>query len=209
MEQASFREDNSMTFKFRTIFAGAFLAALVALPLSANAQSKWLPYEGHLQVHFMIDHNGLSTQIGTFRNITGEMTMDENKPEDAQVSVRIEAASLDTAHAYRDNFVREVFLNARKFRYIDFKSTKVERTGDKTAKLTGDLTMHGVTHPVTLDVTFRKAGKRPSGADHYGFVATGSLNRLDWGIDAFSSKSPPAVTGEKIDMRIAAEFVRQ
>ena len=198
-----------MTLTLRAAFAAALMVALYALPHTAQAQSKWLPYEGHLQVHFMIDHNGLSTQIGTFRQITGEMTMDENKPEDAELSVRIESASIDTAHAYRDNFVREVFLNSRKFRFIDFKSTKIERTGDKTAKLTGDLTMHGVTKPVTLDVVFNKAGKRPNGADHYGFSATGALNRLDWGIDAFSSKSPPAVTGETIEMRITAEFVRQ
>lgn len=198
-----------MISTIRSTFAAAFVAALLVLPISADAQSKWLPYEGHMTVHFMIDHNGLSTTIGTFRQITGEMTLDENDPESAQVSIRIESASVDTGHAFRDNGIRTQFFNSWKHRYIDFKSTKVERTGEKTAKLTGDLTMLGVTKPVTLDVTFNKAGKRPDGSDQYGFSAKGSLNRLDWGMNAFSSESPPAITGEVIDLLIAAEFVRQ
>lgn len=191
--------------------ASAAAAALVILPATADAQSnRWLPYEGHLNVHFMVDHNGLSTTIGFFRQLTGELILDPAKPEDAKVSVTIEAASFDTGMAYRDSFVRsDKFLDARRYRYITFESTKVERTGDKAAKLTGDLTMHGVTKPVTLDVTFNKAAKQSSGKDQYGFTARGSLNRLDWGIDAFSSKSPPAITGEVVEMLINAEFVRQ
>ena len=142
--------------------------------------------------------------------MTGELTLDENNPEAGQLTVRIETASLDTGHAYRDNFVRGPrFLDAVKHRYITFKSTKITKTGDKTAKVTGDLTMHGVTKPVTLDVTLNKKSKRPSGEDYLGFGATASLNRLDWDITAFSKKSPPAITGEVVDMVISAEFVRQ
>lgn len=198
-----------MSFNVRGVLAASVAAILFLLPVQSIAQSKWLPYEGHLTVHFMVDHNGLSTLIGSFRQVDGQLIMDEKNPEGAQVSVRIEAASFDTGLAFRDHFVREAFLNAKKFRYIDFKSTRVNRTGENTAKVTGDLTMHGVTKPVTLDVTFNKAGKQSSGADQYGFSAKGSLNRLDWGINAFSSKSPPAITGEKIEMLIAAEFIRQ
>ena len=101
------------------------------------------------------------------------------------------------------------FLDAVKNRYITFKSTQVTKTGDKTGKVTGDLTMHGVTKPVTLNVTLNKKSKRPSGEDYLGFAATASLNRLDWDITDFSSKSPPAITGEVVDMVISAEFVRQ
>lgn len=200
-----------MTFNLRSAFMAAVAAAVISMPAGADAEStRWLPYSGHMMVYFGIDHNGLSTTRGFFRELTGELILDENNPENAEVSVRIEAASLDTGHAYRDNAVRsEWFLDARQFRFIDFKSTKVERTGEKTAKLTGDLTLHGVTKPVTLDVTFNKAGKRPSGEDQYGFTATTSINRLDWGITKFSAKEPPAITGEMVDIEIAAEFVRQ
>jgi polyisoprenoid-binding protein YceI len=124
--------------------------------------------------------------------------------------VQIEAASFDTAHSYRDSFMTGPrFLDAAKHRYITFKSTKVTKTGDKTGTVTGDLTMHGVTKPVTLKVTLNKKSKRPSGEDYLGFAATASLNRLDWDITSFSSKSPPAITGEVVDMEISAEFVRQ
>lgn len=200
-----------MIFGLRSVLGAAVAAAIVYVPAGAEAQSnRWLPYEGHMTVHFAIDHNGLSMTRGTFRELTGELTLDPDNPEAAEVSVRIESASLDTGMAYRDNAVRsDWFLNSRKFRFIDFKSTNVVRTGERTAKMTGDLTMHGVTKPVTLDVTFNKAAKRPSGEDYYGFSAIGSLNRLDWGITKFSRLDPPAITGEIVEFEIAAEFVRQ
>lgn len=198
-----------MTPKIRFLAAAAFLAMLCLAPSQSQAQTAWAPYQGHLTVHFMIDHNGLSTTIGSFRDVDGELLLDPDKPEEAQVSIRIEASSLDTGLAFRDHFVRQEFLNARKNRYIDFKSTKVERTGEKTAKVTGDLTMNGVTKPVTLDVTLNKMDKRPDGAPYFGFSAKASVNRLDWDITAFSSKSPPAITGETVDMLIAAEWVQQ
>lgn len=200
-----------MTLCLRSAFMAAATAALLFGPVGAHAQSnRWLPYEGHMTVHFSIDHNGMSLTRGTFRDLTGELIFDENNPEASQLSVKIEAASLDTDHYFRDNYVRGPdFLDAKKYRYITFKSTKVTKTGDKTGTVTGDLTMHGVTKPVTLNVTLNKKSKRPSGEDYLGFGATASLNRLDWGITKFSAKSPPAITGEIVDMVISAEFVRQ
>lgn len=200
-----------MNMGLRNAFIAAVAAAVIYLPASANAESsRWLPYPGHLTVHFAIDHNGLSKTRGRFRDVSAQLILDENKPDAAQVTVKIEAASLDTGFAFRDHAVRgDWFLNARKFRYITFKSTKITKTGAKTAKMTGDLTMHGVTKSVTLDVIFNKAGKQPSGADQYGFSAKGSINRLDWGITKFSAKSPPAITGEIVEIEISAEFVRQ
>jgi polyisoprenoid-binding protein YceI len=200
-----------MTLALRNAFMALAAAALLCLPAGAEAQSnRWLPYEGHMTVHFSIDHNGMSATRGTFREMTGELIYDDNNPEASQLTVKIETASLDTGHAYRDNFVRGPrFLDAVKNRFITFKSTKITKTGDTTGKVTGDLTMHGVTKPVTLDVTLNKKSKRPSGEDYLGFAATASLNRLDWDITAFSKKSPPAITGEVVDMVISAEFVRQ
>jgi polyisoprenoid-binding protein YceI len=200
-----------MTLSLRNTLVAAATAAFVYAPAAAEAQSnRWLPYEGHMTVHFSVDHNGMSLTRGSFRELTGELIFDESNPEASQLTVQIEAASLDTGHAYRDNFVRgERFLDSVKYRYITFKSTKVSKTGDKTGTVSGDLTMHGVTRPVTLNVTFNKKAKRPSGEDYIGFHAKASLNRLDWNITAFSSKSPPAITGEVVDMDISAEFVRQ
>ena len=200
-----------MSGYLRNTFMAAMVAASCCAPVGAHAHSdRWLPYEGHMTVHFTVDHNGMSLTRGTFRELTGELIFDESKPEAGQLSVQIETSSLDTGHAYRDTFVRgPQFLDAAKHRYIAFKSTKVTKTGDKTATVTGDLTMHGVTKPVTLSVILNKKSKRPSGEDYLGFAATASLNRLDWDIIAFSSKSPPAITGEVIDMVISAEFIRQ
>jgi polyisoprenoid-binding protein YceI len=200
-----------MTLHPRSWFLAAVAAALLLAPVGAHAQSnRWLPYEGHMTVHFAIDHNGMSLTRGSFRELTGELIFDEAKPEASQLTVQIESASLDTGHAFRDHATRGPwFLDAVKYRYITFKSTKVTKTGDKTGTVTGDLTMLGVTKPVTLKVTFNKKAKRPSGEDYIGFSATASLNRLDWGMTKFSAKSPPAITGEVVDMEISAEFVRQ
>ncbi len=200
-----------MMLSLRSTLVAAATAAFLCTPVAAQAQSnRWLPYEGHMTVHFSVDHNGMSLTRGTFRELTGELTFDESKPEASQLSITIEAASLDTGHAYRDSFTRGPrFLDAVKFRNITFKSTKVTKTGDKTGTVTGDLTMHGVTKPVTLNVTLNKKSKRPSGEDYLGFGATATLNRVDWDITSFSSKSPPAIVGENIDMVISAEFVRQ
>ena len=200
-----------MTFRLRSAFVAAATAAFFVAPVAAEAQSnRWLPYEGHMTVHFSIDHNGMSLTRGTFRELTGELIFDESNPEGSQLSVQIEASSLDTGHSFRDHATRgPLFLDSQKFRYITFKSTQITKTGDQTGTVTGDLTMLGVTKPVTLNVKFNKKDKRPSGEDYIGFSATASLNRLDWGMTKFSAKSPPAITGEMVEMDIAAEFVRQ
>jgi len=200
-----------MIFCLRSTFVAAAAAAFLIAPVAAEAQSnRWLPYEGHMTVHFSIDHGGMSLMRGTFREMTGELIFDENNPEASQISVQIESASFDTGHHFRDHTTRGPwFLDSQQYRYITFKSTQVTKTGEKTGKVTGDLTMLGVTKPVTLDVKFNKKAKRPSGEDYIGFSATASLNRLDWGMTKFSVKSPPAITGEMVEMDISAEFVRQ
>ena len=200
-----------MIFCLRSTFVAAAAAAFLIAPVAAEAQSnRWLPYEGHMTVHFSIDHGGMSLTRGTFREMTGELIFDENNPEASQISVQIESASFDTGHHFRDHTTRGPwFLDSQQYRYITFKSTQVTKTGEKTGKVTGDLTMLGVTKPVTLDVKFNKKAKRPSGEDYIGFSATASLNRLDWGMTKFSVKSPPAITGEMVEMDISAEFVRQ
>ena len=110
-------------------------------------------------------------------------------PTNSKVNVEIEAASLDSNHAYRDNWARsEALLDVWKFRTINFESTKIEKTGENTGKMTGNLTMHGVTQPVTMDVTYNKAGMHLSKKYSIdGFTAKGKLKRSDFGMSGLHS----------------------
>ena len=142
---------------------------------------------GHTSVHFMIWHGGFSRVIGQFRSIDVELTFDKDDVSNSKVKAEIDAASLDSNHYFRDNYTRsETFLNVIKNPKITFVSTKVWKTGDNTGKMTGDLTLRGVTKPVTLDITYNKGGKHLSGKYMIeGFTARGTIKRSEFGMDAF------------------------
>ena len=175
-----------MTFRTITV---ATLATLLNLATAAWAQAPKQDVDlDHVSVIWSVSHGGFSKVTGQFRQINKvEFVFDRSDVSKSSVKVEIEAASLDSNHAYRDNWARsEAELNVWKFRTITFESTKIEKTGDNTGRMIGNLTMHGVTHPVTMDVTYNKGGKHISGNYSIdGFTATGKLKRSDFGMKAF------------------------
>ena len=173
---------------------GWSLAALgAALALAGTPPAAAEPREldvdiAHTAVFWKISHGGFSQVIGQFRKIDlVEITFDPDNVANSKVRASIEAASLDSNHYYRDNFTRsDQFLNAREFKDITFESTEIRQTGENTGTMTGDLTLQGVTRPVTFDVTYNKTGEHLSG--NYlidGFSAQTTIKRSDFGIDAF------------------------
>jgi polyisoprenoid-binding protein YceI len=142
----------------------------------------------HVSIVWSIGHGGFTKVMGQFRQInSAEFTFDRQDVSKSSVKVDIEAASLDSNHYFRDNWARsEACLNVWKFPKILFSSTKIEKTGDNKGRMTGDLTMHGVTKPVTMEVTYNKGGKHLSGKYSIdGFTATGMLKRSDFDMKAF------------------------
>ena len=139
-----------MSFGSATLLAAAFGLALLlpATPAQSQAQKVDVDLE-HVAVTWTISHGGFTSVMGQFRQINkAEMTFDRKDPANSKVSVEIEAASIDSNHAYRDNWIRsEAELDVWKHRTITFESTKIEKTGENSGKMTGNLTMHGVTHP--------------------------------------------------------------
>jgi polyisoprenoid-binding protein YceI len=132
-------------------------------------------------VTFRVRQMGVEV-TGRFTTWRGSLVFDEHAPQDSRVDVEIDAASIDTKHPGRDAHLRSAdFLDVVKFPKLFFKSTKVERAGDRL-KLTGDLTMHGVTRSVTLDVEYADRAEHPRIGDRGGFFAHGSLDRTDWGL---------------------------
>jgi polyisoprenoid-binding protein YceI len=161
----------------------ACLAAGFALAAEAHAADRYVIDPEHTQVVFKADRFGLSNTFGSFAEVSGELVLDETDPSKSSVRATIKVASLKSDNAIReDHLTSDRWLDATQFPEITFVSTKVEPDGE-AAKVTGDLTVHGVTKPVTLDVALKKIGTDPvSKKQAAGFSATASLNRHDFGV---------------------------
>lgn len=186
------------------------LAVLAAFALSfvspARAADRYAFDTSHTYLLFFIDHLGFSETVGQFRKYGGGFTFDEKAPETSTVDVTLYPASISTASSELDAKLQtDAFFNSAKFPEIRFVSTRVEKTGVSTGKVTGNLTMLGVTKPVTLDVMFNKAGVHPySKANVAGFRATGRLKRSDFGMAAYLP-----MIGDEVTFRFEVEGVRQ
>ncbi|GAA6155262.1 YceI family protein [Pyruvatibacter sp. HU-CL02332] len=183
----------------------AFSTVALAEDAPAAESGTFAIDESHVHAAFKVSHLGFSETIGGFDKISGSFTLDAENLSASSVSVTIDTASVDSGWDARDEHLRgDDFFKVEEFPDMTFASTSVEPTGDTTAKVTGDLTMLGQTHPVTLDVTFNQAGKHPfSGKYVAGFSATGTLDRTQWGMEY----GVPAI-GKDIDLMIQAEGVR-
>jgi polyisoprenoid-binding protein YceI len=120
-----------------------------------------------------------------FGTVSGEISFDKDDVTKSLIELKIEAASIDTNHEQRDTHLKSPdFLNVEEFPEVTFKSTAIEKTGDKTAKVTGDLSLAGTTKPVTLDVTWNSESPLPWDAKTIktGFSATGAITGADFGI---------------------------
>lgn len=167
-------------------FAG--IAAALAGVLMAGSVFAADTYEidpTHAWVGFKTNHAGWSNAHGTFKAVAGTISFDKDDVTKSTIELTIEANSIDTNFEKRDTHLKSPdFLNAEEFPQITFKSTAIEKTGDKTAKVTGDLTLVGTTKPVTLDVTWNAESALPWDANTIktGFSATGAFSGPDFGI---------------------------
>ncbi len=191
----------------KTLFAAALFVATAAGSF-APAFAAPVSYKidpAHTAVVFIVNHVGFSNVIGRFNTVGGDVTFDKDAVEKSVVNVTIDTTSVDTNHAKRDEHLRSPdFFNAKEFPKMTFKSTTIEKTGDKTGKLHGDLTMLGVTKPVVLDVTFNKDGVSPaSKLETAGFSARGTVKRTEFGM----KYGAPAI-GDDIQLLIEVEAVK-
>lgn len=165
--------------------AATCAAALLLAPAAARAEVEHYEFDkAHTQIIFSVSHLGFSHSHGRFLDFDGGFSFDREKPENSAVSVTIRTAGLEmNDKAWNDHLKNEDFFNVEKHPEMTFKSTAIKVTGDKTADMTGDLTLLGVTKPVTLHVTHNKSDKFPFG-DRYvsGFSAAGTLKRSDFGM---------------------------
>lgn len=166
-----------------------FLLGTVALitfgfPVIAQAAETYTLDPFHTNLYWKANHFGFSNPSGKFATVTGNVTLDETAPDKSSVDVTVNTGSVVTGiDLFNEHLRADKFFNSEKFPTATFKSTKVEPTGKETAKVTGDLTLLGVTKPVTLDVTLNKIGENPiNKLKTAGFTATGVVKRSDFGI---------------------------
>lgn len=171
-----------MTSRFLGIFA---LGAAIAFSAPAYAADTYSFDPTHTSVIWSAVHFGKSSPHGIFSNIEGTLVVDEAAPEKSTVDVKIPTGMIATGIETFDNHLKSAdFFNVEKFPAATFKSTRVEKTGDKTARVTGDLTLLGVTRPAVLDVTFNDKGVNPmNNKETIGFSATTTIKRSEWGIN--------------------------
>jgi polyisoprenoid-binding protein YceI len=175
-------------------------AAILAVPAFA-ATTTWQIDPMHTNAQFTVRHLGISNVQGEFTKISGTVMLDDEDASKSSVSVTIDATSVDTRVSRRDDDLKsEHFLNAAQFPTITFQSTKVAKSGDGL-KVTGNLTIRGVTKEVTLDVTGPTAPVKAMGGLRRGAAATLKINRQDFGVSA-----DPGMIGDDLTIQIDTEM---
>lgn len=185
----------------------AFLLLLsLALPFSSQAAVYTIDTPGmHAFVQFRIQHLGYSWLYGRFNKFEGQFTFDEKKPELATVRVTVDVASLDTNHAERDKHLRATkYLNVGEFPKAEFISTQSRLDAAGNGEVEGNLTLHGVTLPVTLQVEGVGAGADPWGGQRRGFEARATIRPADFGM---SYDLGPA--SETVELMLSVEGIRK
>lgn len=141
----------------------------------------WTIDFAHSELNFKARHMMISNVRGNFERFTGAVNFDEANPTLTTVDIQIETASINTNEEKRDAHLRSAdFFDSEKFPYMTFTSKQVEVVSETEARLTGDLTIRGVTRPVTLDVDFLGKALAPWGVASVGFSAATRINRKDW-----------------------------
>jgi polyisoprenoid-binding protein YceI len=171
----------------------------------------WKLDTAHSEILFSARHMMISKVRGQFEKFEVEAELDVEDPENTVIVARIATDSIDTHDAHRDEHLKSPdFLNAAQYPYIAFKSTKVERLDANHARLTGDLTVQDVTRPVVLEVEFTGSAKSPWGSTSYGFGATTTLNRKDWGLTwNVALETGGWLVSDQIEVNIQIELIRQ
>lgn len=159
----------------------------------------------HASVTFEVTHMNFSTYVGRFNDLAATVDFKAGNPAASTLDVRIDPASIDTNNQVLEDKLRGGdFFDVKAHPELRYRSDRLEITGPDSGKLHGQLSMHGVTRPLVLDVTFRGGAKNPmTGKFTLGFSASGSLKRSDYGITYLVP-----LVADDVDIRIHAEFVK-
>ncbi|HRE50747.1 MAG TPA: YceI family protein [Flavitalea sp.] len=186
-------------FSFLTL---AFISATVF------AQTTWKSDPAHSKLAFTVTHLGIADVSGLFKTFEAAVTNAKDDFSDAVIELTADLASIDTEVEMRDNHLKsEDFFDVAKHPKMSFKSASIKKSGENKYKLTGDLTLHGVTKPVTVDLWYRGSLVNPaSKALTAGFQVTGTIKRSDFGI---GPKFPAPAISDEVKIKADGEFIKQ
>lgn len=192
------------------VIAASALAGFAGFTTSAIAQPETLEIDpAHSTVGFKIKHL-FSFVNGRFGTVEGNIVVDSEKPDNASVKVSIGAKSIDTGVAKRDEHLRSAdFFDVEKYPSLSFVSKSVKLTGENTAEMVGDLTLHGVTKEVPLKVTFLGKGPGPQGEIRTGWQATGALKRSDFGMAWGKVIEGTPLVGDLVEITLDVEAIKK
>lgn len=174
-------------------------------------RTKWLLDATHSTLGFKVKHLMISNVSGAFQDFSAEVETDGTDFSTASINLKADIASIDTHNAQRDGHLRSSdFFEAEKFPEMTFKSTGIEKLDEENYNLLGNLTMKGVTKPVTLNMEYSGVTKDPWGGERAGFVVTGKINRTNWGIN-FNAllETGGVMLSEEVKINSEIQLVRQ
>jgi polyisoprenoid-binding protein YceI len=183
------------------------LAAIITLTAFTTVLPKWQNDDPHSQLGFTVTHLGINDVSGTFNDF--DVTVQSLKPDfsDASIEMTAKTASIDTRVEARNNHLKSAdFFDVEKYPTLSFKSTSVKPAGTNKYKLTGDLTLHGITKPVTMDLLYKGTVENPmSKKQTAGFQVSGTIKRSDFNV---GPKFPAPMISDEVKIKADGEFVQ-
>lgn len=197
------------SFAFLTAAASGSVAAAPGSPVnpdpSAITAGRYMVEASHTRIQFSVSHGGFTNWFGDLTGATGSLVLDPKNPTVSKLEIALPVASVTTTNAKLDEELRSPqWMDATAHPTVRFVSTRIVRNGPRAATVTGDLTFHGVTKPVTLRAVFNGAGTDPiAKAYTVGFDGTTTIRRSEFGM-----KTYVPLIGDAVEIRISAAFVQ-
>jgi polyisoprenoid-binding protein YceI len=175
------------------------------------AKTRWNVDAAHSSLDFSVRHMMVSRVKGTFHSFEASVEADPEDLTTADIFFSVDVASIDTRNEDRDKHLKSAdFFDVENYPKMTFKSTNIVKTGEREYDVTGDLTIRGVTRPVTFSVTYEGQGKNPWGAQVAGFSGEGKINRNDFGLTWNSPLETGGVlVGEEVKISIEIEATKE
>lgn len=183
------------------------VAVFMVFAGSATAQTTWTIDKTHTNVGFTVTHMVVSEVSGRFKDFSGSVVTNGDDFTGAKIDVNIKTASVNTDNDYRDGHLKsDDFFGSEKFADATFKSTSFEKVSDKKYKVTGELTIKGVTKTVVLDATLGGIITLPDGSKKAGFKATTEINRFDFGLNWNKMVEAGAIVDKTVTIQLNIEL---
>jgi polyisoprenoid-binding protein YceI len=183
------------------------LSAFVVLTAFTTAVTTWQNDDPHSQLGFTVTHLGISDVSGTFNDFDVKVTSSKPDFSDATFELKARTASVDTRVEARNNHLKSAdFFDVAKYPELTFNSSSLKKSGENSYKLSGDLTLHGITKPVTMDLTFRGTTQNPmSKATTAGFQLEGVIKRSDFNV---GPGFPAPIISDEVRIKADGEFIQ-